>query len=63
MRQKTLGKPVFYGNGLIMNNHENIQRLPDSVTLYYNIIIDPKTDLPYQVVQTSNNSKDYIYRH
>ena len=43
---------------MYMSNFENVKRLPDSVTLYYNIIIDPNTGLPYQVVQTTNNSKN-----
>lgn len=40
-----------------LNNFEKMQRMPDSLTLYYAIIIDPETGLPYQIVGTSNKSK------
>ncbi|OQP51333.1 hypothetical protein A4H97_27535 [Niastella yeongjuensis] len=37
-----------------LNNFDKMDPLPDSVTLFYSIIIDPETGLPYQVLQTSN---------
>ena len=39
---------------LYVNNFEKMERLPDSVTIFYTIIIDVETGLPYQILHTSN---------
>jgi len=40
-----------------VSNYEKMERMPDSVTVYYAIIIDPKTGLPYQILHTNNINK------
>lgn len=44
--------PLMY-----INNFEKLKRMPDSITIYYNIIIDPVTGLPYQIVDSNNQNR------
>jgi thiol-disulfide isomerase/thioredoxin len=44
--------PLMY-----INDFEKLKRIPDSITLYYNIIIDPVTGLPYQIVHSNNQNR------